>query len=86
MIKNIIDYISKYIQLDSEEIKAVNELISIPLIAGGGCGFNKHFVDCYLETGVSGISAGSYFCYKDENPMQTRGQIYNAGIPIRLQT
>ena len=29
MIKNIIDYISKYIQLDSEEIKAVNELISI---------------------------------------------------------
>jgi cyclase len=58
--------------------------VTIPVITSGGCGQAKHFVDGFLTGHADAVSAGTYFCFKDENPMQTRSQISNAGIPIRL--
>jgi len=43
-------------------------------------------VDGFLEGKADAVSAGTYFCFKDENPMQTRSRIKNAGIPVRLHT
>ena len=65
---------------------AVADAVSIPVIASGGCGLAKNFVDCFLESNVDAVSAGTYFAFKDENPMQCRSQIYNAGIDIRRLT
>jgi imidazole glycerol-phosphate synthase subunit HisF len=42
-------------------------------------------VEGFLAGRADAVSAGTYFCFKDENPMQTRAQIKNAGISIRLQ-
>lgn len=70
--------------LDIETIRRVADSVSIPVIASGGCGLAEHFVEGFLEGRADGVSAGTYFCFKDENPMQTRSQIRNAGIPIRL--
>lgn len=64
-------------------IKTVSEALRIPVIASGGCGLAQHFVDGFLETSVCAIAAGTYFSFKDENPMQTRARVRNAGIPIR---
>ena len=70
--------------LDLEATRAVTQRVSIPVITGGGCGLAKHFIEGFLVGGAEAVSAGTYFCFKDENPMQLRSQIKNAGIPIRL--
>ena len=72
--------------LDVELTRRVAERVSIPVITSGGCGSAAHFVEGFLLGKADAVSAGTYFCFKDENPMQTRAQIRNAGIPIRLHT
>ena len=69
--------------LDLEVTRDVAENVSVPVITSGGCGLASHFVDGFLAGKADAVSAGTYFCFKDENPMQTRSQIKNAGIPIR---
>jgi cyclase len=72
--------------LDLELTRRVAESVSIPVITSGGCGLASHFVDGFTAGKADAVSAGTYFCFKDENPMQCRAQIKNAGIPIRLHT
>lgn len=71
--------------LDCEFTRKVVGQVAIPVVTSGGCGLARHFVDGFLAGGADGVSAGTYFGFKDENPMQTRSQIANAGIPIRQQ-
>ncbi len=71
--------------LDLEMTRRVCEAVSIPVITAGGCGLASHFIDGF-QAGADGVSAGTFFCFKDQNPMQTRAQIRNAGIPIRTLT
>lgn len=70
--------------LDLELTRRVAEAVSIPVIASGGCGAASHFVEGFQIGQANGVAAGTYFCFRDENPMQTRSQIRNAGIPIRM--
>lgn len=70
--------------LEIELIRKVADAVSIPVIASGGCGLASHFVEGFLQGGADAVSAGTYFCFKDENIMQVRSQVKNAGIPIRL--
>jgi imidazole glycerol-phosphate synthase subunit HisF len=66
--------------------KAVADAVSIPVILSGGCGRSEHFVDGFLQGGAEAVAAGTFFCFRDQNPMQTRAHIRNAGIPIRTET
>lgn len=70
--------------LDVNITKLVTDAVSIPVITSGGCGLAAHFVEGFLRGNADAVAAGTYFCFKDENPMQTRSQMKNAGIPIRL--
>lgn len=72
--------------LDLSLTNKIAECLSIPVITAGGCGLASHFIQGFITGKASAVSAGTYFCFKDENPMQTRSQIRNAGIPIRLHT
>ncbi len=72
--------------LDVEITRRVAESVSIPVIAAGGCGVAMDFVDGFLQGKADAVSAGTFFCFQDQNPMQTRAHINNAGIPIRLHT
>lgn len=72
--------------LDLEVTRRIVEAVSIPVITSGGCGLASHFAEGFTAGRAAAVSAGTYFCFKDENPMQTRSQIKNAGIPIRLHT
>jgi cyclase len=69
--------------LELEAVRQVTECVSIPVIAGGGCGIASHFVEA-LKAGADAISAGTFFCHQDQNPMQCRAHIKNAGFPVRL--
>ncbi|HVP06880.1 MAG TPA: imidazole glycerol phosphate synthase cyclase subunit [Candidatus Acidoferrum sp.] len=70
--------------LDCELTRAVAAAVTIPVITSGGCGLAQHFVEGFKQGSADAVSAGTYFSFKDENPMQTRSQIKNAGIPIRM--
>jgi len=72
--------------LDIELTRRISEAVSIPVITAGGCGLAKHFIEGLLNGKADGVSAGTYFCFKDQNPMQTRAHIKNAGVPIRTTT
>lgn len=65
---------------------AVARAVPVPVILSGGCGLAGHFTAGFLEAGVEGVAAGTFFCLRDQNPMQTRAHIRNAGVPIRAET
>lgn len=66
--------------------KAVAATVDVPVILSGGCGVAQHFVDGFLVAHAEGVAAGTFFCFRDQNPMQTRAHVRSAGIPVRLQT
>ncbi len=95
-IKKIIDYGAGEIMLTDVNrdgtskglnINIVNKLSkisNIPIIISGGCSFASDFISCFKKTKVDAIAAGNFFCFKDQNPLQTRSQILNSGISLRL--
>jgi cyclase len=66
--------------------KAVANAVDIPVILSGGCGRAEHFVEGLHEGCAEAVAAGTFFCFRDQNPMQTRAHIRNAGIAIRMET
>ena len=72
--------------LDLEVTRQVAEAVSIPVIAGGGCGLASHFADGFSVGKADAVSAGTFFALQDQSPMQTRAHIRNRGIPIRLHS
>ena len=72
--------------LDVEMTARIAESVGVPVIASGGCGVALDFVDGFLKGKADAVSAGTFFSFQDQNPMQTRAHIANAGIPIRLHT
>ena len=72
--------------IDIDLTKKIVNSVSIPVITSGGCGLSSHFTDAFLESNVSGVSAGTFFSMRDQNPMQTRGHIKNSGVDIRTLT
>jgi cyclase len=66
--------------------RVVTDAVMVPVILGGGCGLAEHFVDGFVRGGAEAVTAGTFFCFRDQNPMQTRAHIRNAGIPIRMET
>jgi len=66
--------------------RTIASTISVPVIISGGCGLAEHFVAGFKKGLAEGVSAGTYFCLRDQNLMQTRSHIRNAGLAIRLET
>ncbi len=66
--------------------RSVADAVPIPVILSGGCGLAAHFVDGFEQAGAEAVAAGTFFCFRDQNPMQTRAHIRNAGISIRMAT
>ena len=59
--------------------------VTVPVLLSGGCGQSAHLVAGFLEGMADGIAAGTFFSLRDQNPMQARAHVANAGIPIRTQ-
>ena len=72
--------------LNCEVGSAVAAAVPVPVILSGGCGLADHFVRGFVDGHADGVAAGTYFCFRDQNPMQTRSHIRNAGISIRMET
>jgi cyclase len=66
--------------------RAVADAVDVPVILSGGCGTADHFVQGFLQAKAEAVAAGTFFCFRDQNPMQARAHVRSAGIPIRLET
>ncbi len=71
--------------IDLAVLLEVTNAVPIPVIASGGCGLATHFSDAFLEGQAEGVAAGTFFCFRDQNPMQARAHIRTAGIDIRTE-
>ena len=71
--------------IDLEVLRTVADALPIPVIASGGCGLASHFSEALGEGRAEGVAAGTFFCFRDQSPMQARAHIRNAGIPIRME-
>lgn len=72
--------------IDVALLREVADAVPIPVIASGGCGRAADFAEALGEGHAEGIAAGTFFCFRDQSPMQVRAHIKNAGIPIRVET
>lgn len=72
--------------LDIKIASEISNKSNVPIIVSAGCGTIEHFVDGYKMAKVSAVSAGTYFCFKDQGFMQVRSSLKNAGISIRTAT
>lgn len=70
--------------LDIELGRAVADAVSVPVILSGGCGLSAHFSEGFVEGGAEGVAAGTFFSFRDQNPIQTRSHIRNSGVSIRM--
>jgi len=70
--------------LDIQTIERISSMVNVPVIASGGCGLAIHFAEA-MKVGASAVSAGTFFCSRDQNPMQCRAHIKNAGLPVRMK-
>jgi len=66
--------------------REVAQNVPVPVVLSGGCGLSEHFTAGFQEGLAEGVAAGTFFCFRDQNPMQTRAHIRNAGVAIRMET
>lgn len=68
---------------DLEQLKAVREICKIPLIASGGAGEAKHFLEAF-ELGVDGALAASIFHQRLVDIKELKIYLKNQGLSIRM--
>lgn len=68
---------------DLETIRIASEMLEIPVIAGTGCGSGQD-VAAAISAGADAAAAGTLFAFSDQNPMQARAHVLNAGHHVRM--
>ena len=65
-------------------IKAVSDVVDVPIIAAGGCGQSQ---DCVLavQAGASAVAAGSIFFWIGETIRSIKQHMGTKGIEVRLE-
>jgi cyclase len=68
---------------DCELVRAVAEAVSIPVIASGGAGSARHFIEVFREGRADAALAASIFHFGIENISALKRELRDAGVPMR---
>lgn len=68
---------------DVEMLKAVTDVVSIPVIASGGCGCLAHFAQMFEQTGCDAALAASLFHFGELTVPQVKDYLRTQNIPAR---
>jgi len=71
---------------DLQIIKKVSKAVSIPVIACGGAGQPKHFLEVFIKTRVLAAAAGNFFHFTEHSPIILKSFLIKKGIDVRLDT
>jgi cyclase len=64
-------------------VRAVAEAVSIPVIASGGAGSARDFIDVFREGRADAALAASIFHFGLEDIAELKRELHDAGIPVR---
>lgn len=64
--------------------RRIAEVVSIPVIASGGCGTLQHIADAFIEGKASAALAASIFHFGQHSIGETKHFLHGCGIPVRL--
>ena len=68
---------------DLELLRAVCSVVSVPVIASGGCGRLEHFSQVFEETGADAALAASLFHFRELTVQQVKEHLAEHEIPVR---
>ena len=68
---------------DLEMTRAVTRVVSIPVIASGGCGSLEHFAQVFEQTGCDAALAASLFHFGELTVPQVKEYLASRNIPVR---
>ncbi len=68
---------------DCELVSAVAEAVSIPVIASGGAGSARDFIEVFRDGHADAALAASIFHFGIENIAQLKRNLLDAGVPVR---
>ena len=68
---------------DLEQLRAARALCRVPLVASGGAGEARHFVDVFAQADVDGALAASVFHGGDVRIPELKTVLADAGIAVR---
>ena len=71
---------------DIELIQQVTDAVKIPVIACGGVGHPRHFLEGITLGKASAVAAGNYFHFTEHSVITTKSYLENDGIGVRLNT
>ncbi|WP_018921925.1 imidazole glycerol phosphate synthase subunit HisF [Salsuginibacillus kocurii] len=63
--------------------KAVNEVVSVPVIASGGAGAKEHFPAVFHEASADAALAASIFHYKETSVKEVKRHLAEKGVNVR---
>jgi len=64
-------------------VRAVAEAVSIPVIASGGAGSPRDFIEVFRDGRADAALAASIFHFGIENIAQLKHQLHDASVPVR---
>lgn len=68
---------------EMEGLRALREMTQLPIIASGGAGLLKHFVEVFQKTDCDGALAASVFHYNEISISDLKSALRQAGIETR---
>jgi cyclase len=68
---------------DCQLVREVAEAVSIPVIASGGAGSARDFIQVFREGCADAALAASIFHFGIENIVELKRQLHDAGVPVR---
>ncbi|MEE2753544.1 MAG: imidazole glycerol phosphate synthase cyclase subunit [Candidatus Latescibacterota bacterium] len=69
---------------DTDMIRSVSEVVSIPVIASGGAGSYVHLYECLVHGGASAVAAASIFHFTELTPLGAKQYLADQDIPVRI--
>jgi cyclase len=69
---------------DVKQLRAVRDLLSIPLIASGGAGALEHFAEVFQTAHVDGALAASVFHKQVMTVGEVKSYLRQKGVSVRL--
>lgn len=68
---------------DLDLIRKVSSLVSIPIIAAGGCGTPEHMLEAF-QAGADACASGAMFAFSDHTPKGAASFLRGQGMAVRL--
>jgi len=68
---------------DCELVRAVAEAVSIPVIASGGAGSARDFIEVFCDGRADAALAASIFHFGIENISDLKRELHDASVPVR---